>query len=146
MRSIYTVCNLTLHDIVYFVKMYRERVEDVSIISGRRFSGFDIFEKKRFHGSQSKKMRDVSIERGPFVRSIDILATATNIGRSKGRVLWLCPRWTGWFRGRSRYFGGQGYGWWSVCVCRWCITGERWFFFLFETLLLHFSSKDRRLI
>lgn len=23
----------------------------------------------------------------------------------EGRVLWPCPRWTGWFRGRNRYFG-----------------------------------------
>lgn len=22
----------------------------------------------------------------------------------EGRVLWPCPRWTGWFRGRNRYF------------------------------------------
>lgn len=43
------------------------------------------FRVKTCFGSQSKRVRDVSIERGLFVRSIDILATVANSGRPKGR-------------------------------------------------------------
>ena len=99
MRSIYTVYNLNVA---------RHRLFRRGCIHNIRktFQRLRYFRVKTF--SQSKRVRDVSIEKGPFVRSIDILATATNTGRPKGRVLWPCPRWTGWFRGRSRYFGGPG--------------------------------------
>lgn len=63
--------------------MYRGTVEGVS---ERRFHQWlRYFRVKTCFGSQSKRVRDVSIERGPFVRSIDILVTATNSGRPKGR-------------------------------------------------------------